>query len=97
MIVMFPIVSIPMFQVGAIHARLDALWLSHIKNHDIDNMLLMGSTGAYTNWASLTLLNQANTQSNVNFGLRIAMCSLDMVTGAMHGSTISITTGTNHG
>lgn len=97
MIVMFPIVSIPMFQVGAIHAKLDALWLSHTKNHDFNSMQLMANTGAFTSWVSLTLLKPANTQSIGSLGLRIAMSSVDMETGAMLGSTISITTGINYG
>lgn len=97
MIVMFPIALPNMFQVDQIIVRLDALWLSHTKNHDFDNMLLMANTGAFTNWASLTLLSPITTPSLGSLGLRIAMSSVDMETGAMLGSTISITTGINYG
>ena len=86
-----------MFQVDQIIVRLDALWQSHTKNHDFSNMQLMANTGAFTSWVSLTLLNPQSTLSKGNFGLRIAMSSVDMETGAMLGSTISITTGINYG
>ena len=97
MIVMFPIALPNMFQVDQIIVRLDALYLSHTKNHDFSNMQLTGSTGAFTNWVSLTLLNPKSTPSLGSLGLRITMSSVDMETGAMLGSTISITTGINYG
>jgi len=97
MIVMFPIVSIPMFQVEAITARLDALWLSHTKNHDFSNMLVMANTGESINLVTHTQLSRTITQSRDNLVLRIGMCSIDMVTGVMHGITISFITGTNRG
>jgi hypothetical protein len=96
-IVMFPIALPNMFQVDQTIVRLDALWLSHTRNHDFSSMQLMGNTGAFTNWVSLTLLNPKNTPSLGSLGLRITMSSVDMETGAMLGSTISITTGINHG
>ena len=95
MIVMLPIGLPTLYRHDRIIVRLDALYKSHIKNHDINQWLLMGNTGVYTNWASLIPLNQVNTRSSASYGLRINMCSVDMVTGVMLGFTISITTGIN--
>jgi len=78
-------------------AKLDALWLSHIKNHDFANMLLMANTGAYTSWVSHTQLSRVSTRLSDNFVWRIGMCSLDMETGVMLGCTISIRTGIKRG
>jgi hypothetical protein len=72
--------------------QLAALWLSHIKNHDIGSMLPMGNTGAYSNWALPMTITGVSRDS---FVLLINMCSLDMATGVMHGITISVRTGTD--
>lgn len=93
---MFPIVSIPILRVGQITGRLDALWQSHIKNHDIENMLPMGSIGAYSSWVSHLQLSRTTTQSRDNLRLLIGMCSIDMETGVMRGITISFITGIDH-
>lgn len=97
MIVMFPIVSIPLYQVEAIHARLDALWLSHTKNHDLTNMLVMANTGESISLVTHTQLSRITTQSRDNLVLRIGMCSIDTATGVMLGNTISFITGIDNG
>ena len=94
MIVMYPIALPHLLQVEAILVKLDALWLSHIKNHDLTNMLLMANTGAYSNWVSHMTLTGLLSDSCI---LRIGMCSIDMATGVMLGCTISIRTGINYG
>jgi len=73
--------------------RLDALYKSHIKNHDISQWLLMENTGDYSSWASLS---QIIGLSSGNFGWRINMCRIDMVTGVMLGFTISSIIGTKY-
>jgi len=83
-----------MYLADKIIVRLDALYQSHIKNHDLDSMLLMANTGAYSNWASLKVITG---QSNDSLGFRISMSSVDMATGVMLGVTISATTGINYG
>jgi hypothetical protein len=82
----------PMLRAETILVRLAALWLSHIKNHDLDSMLLMVNTGVYSSWAlPMTIIGV----SKDSFVLLMHMCSLDMATGVMHGITISVRTGTN--
>ena len=94
MIVMYPIALPPMLRAETILVRLDALWLSHIKNHDLDSMLLMVNTGAYSSWAlPIVMIGQLSG----NCALLISMCNIDTVTGVMHGLTISIRTGIDHG
>ena len=70
--------------------KLDALFQSHTKNLDFSNMLLMANTGAYSNWVSPIVITG---QSSDSYTLHIAMCSIDMETGATLGCTISIRTG----
>ena len=70
--------------------KLDALFQSHIKNLDFNNMLPMGNTGAYSNWVSPMMITGV---SRDNYALRIGMCSIDKATGVTLGCTISIRTG----
>jgi hypothetical protein len=92
MIVMFPIALPTLYRHDQMIVRLDALYKSHIKNHDISQWLQMENTGDYSSWASLSLITG---RSSGSFGWRINMCRIDMVTGVMLGLTISGTTGTN--
>jgi hypothetical protein len=93
MIVMLPIGLPTLYRRDRMIVRLDALYKSHIKNHDISQWLLMGNTGAYTSWALLTLLPPTTTPYRASCGWRMTMCSLDMATGVMLGTTISATIG----
>jgi hypothetical protein len=81
-----------MLRAEPIVVKLAALWQSHIRNHDIGSMLPMGNTGVYSNWALPITITGV---SRDNFVLLMHMCSLDMVTGVMHGITISVRIGTD--
>jgi hypothetical protein len=94
MIVTFPTALPTMYLADQMIARLDVLWQSHTKNLDFSNMLPMGSTGAYSNWVSHMTLTGLSSGS---YALRIGTLSIDMETGVVLGSTISVTTGTNYG
>ena len=83
-----------MYLADQIVVKLDALFQSHTRNLDFSNMLPMGNTGVYSSWVLPIVITG---QYPDNLGLRINMCSLDMVTGVMLGSTISFITGINYG
>ena len=85
---------LPSLQLGQTAVRLDALYQSHIKNHDLDNMLLMANTGVYSNWVSHMAITGLSSDS---FTWRIGMLNIDMETGVMLGFTISVIIGISNG